>query len=175
MYVNHALAEISKRHLPRIQYRRVAGGDIRQDGYPFILDLEDPRMQRGEQTISSHQRRDMALAFAIGSVSVSNTITLVKNEMLIGNGIAQPARVLAAKVAILVAHDSKHDTKGAVAYSDSFFPEADGPGVLADAGISAIFASSGSVKDAVVREACHNRDIVLWQLDDKICRGFARH
>lgn len=175
MFQNPELERVSNSHLPRIQYRRVGGGFIRQDGYPFILDLDDPKMERGGADLTTNQKRDLALAFAIGSTSVSNTITLVKNEMLVGNGVGQQARVRAARVAIMIAEEGKHDLNGAVAYSDSFFPEPDGPLVLADAGVNVIFASSGSIKDAIVRNACTERGVALWQLPDSVCRGFFHH
>ncbi len=175
MFQNPVLARVSREYLPRIQYRRVGGGFIRQDGYPFVLDIEDSRMEKGGTTLTTSQKRDMALAFAIGSTSVSNTITIVKNEQLFGNGVGQQARVRAARVALMIAQEGKHDVNDAVAYSDSFFPEPDGPLVLADAGIKTIFASSGSVKDAIVRAALAEKNVAFWQLPDTVCRGFFHH
>ena len=126
---------------------------------------------------------DLILAWAIGSNANSNTITIVKDGKLIGNGVGQQDRVGAAKLAIMRADDAsfalsgndRADLNGAVAYSDSFFPFSDGPEVLIDRGIKTIFATSGSVNDKEVIEFCKNRGVTLVMYSDKIARGFAWH
>ena len=47
---------------------------------------------------------------------------------------------------------------GSVAASDAFFPFADGPQILIDAGVRAIVQPGGSVRDAEVGEACRAED-----------------
>ena len=123
------------------------------------------------------------LAWAIGSNANSNTITIVKDGKLIGNGVGQQDRVGAAKLAIMRADDAsfalsgqeRAKLEGAVAYSDSFFPFSDGPEVLIDRGIKTIFATSGSVNDKEVIEFCKNRGVTLVMYPDKTARGFAWH
>ena len=65
--------------------------------------------------------------------------------------------------------------KGAVAYSSSFFPFEDGPKALIDAGIKAIFSTSGSVNDAKVQRLCEENGVMLYQLPDTMARGFFGH
>ena len=126
----------------------------------------------------------MILASAIGATSNSNTITIVRDGRLVGNGVGQQDRVGAAKLAISRADDAAHsldeskneaDLAGSVCYSDSFFPFADGPKVLIDRGIKTIFATSGSVHDGEVIDFCKNAGATLVMFPDKIARGFAWH
>jgi len=46
---------------------------------------------------------------------------------------------------------------------------------LAEAGIRAIFASSGSVHDPEIQNFCRKKKIVLYFFPDKLGRGFFSH
>ncbi|MCC6563709.1 hypothetical protein IT087_02345 [Candidatus Uhrbacteria bacterium] len=175
MLVNPALLEVSAAMLPNAQYRAMRfGGFMRQNGDPFILDLKHPDMKKGGD-LTSGQMRDMVIAWAVGSSSVSNTIALVRDGMLVANAVGQQSRVRAAKLALMIAGESGHNVHEAVGYSDSFFPFPDGMLALAEAGVKVIFASNGSVNDKSVFAAAQEKGVMLWTLPDKICRGFARH
>lgn len=52
--------------------------------------------------------------------------------------------------------------RGSVAASDAFFPFADGPQVLIDAGVIAIVEPGGSVRDDEVIEACDKAGVALY-------------
>ena len=145
-----------------------------QPNYTFVPNFNQKEFNK-YGTATQIQERDMILAWAIGSTSNSNTITLVKNGQLISNGVGQQDRVGAAQLAITRAKRSGHDVTGAVAYSDSFFPFPDGPQVLIEAGIAAIFTSSGSVRDRAIIEVCTKNDVVLYMIPDQIGRGFFGH
>jgi phosphoribosylaminoimidazolecarboxamide formyltransferase/IMP cyclohydrolase len=151
-----------------------AGRFIIQPTYSFILNLKDERLEKSGD-ISAEEQGDILLGWAVGSTSDSNTITLVKNGMVIGNAVGQQDRVGACELALSRARRGGHDTNGAVAYSDSFFPFPDGPKVLVDAGIKVIFATSGSKNDKVVREFCQSRGVALWTIPDAVGRGFFGH
>ncbi len=157
---------------PRFRY--VRGGFLRQPNYTFVPLLKDPGLQKFGAA-SEQELTDMLLAWAIGSTSNSNTITLVKNGELLGNGVGQQDRVGAAKLAIERAERSKHDLAGAVAYSDSFFPFPDGPKELIDRGVKAILTSSGSVRDKETIALCEGRGVVLYMVPDAAGRGFFGH
>jgi phosphoribosylaminoimidazolecarboxamide formyltransferase/IMP cyclohydrolase len=175
LIVNPALANLTEDSLDTMpRYRMVRGGFLRQPNYTFVLDLSDPRMVTHGLVLPG-ERPDLVLAWAIGATSNSNTITLIRGNKLIGNGVGQQDRVGAAKLAVEKAIRSEHLIAGAVAYSDSFFPFPDGPLVLADAGVRVIFASSGSVRDKEVIEACRSRDVTLCLMPDADCRGFYSH
>lgn len=154
--------------------RPVRGGVLEQPNYTFVLDMGAPGVEV-HGTLTGQQRSDLLLAWAVGSTSNSNTITLVRDGQLLGNGVGQQDRVGGCALAVTRARDAGHDTTGAVAYSDSFFPFPDGPQVLIDAGISAIFSTSGSVRDDAVREAVLGAGVALAQLPDRAARGFFGH
>lgn len=160
---------------PRFRY--VRGGFLRQPNYTYILDLDgaDAFLADGRNDPIRDRWMDLILAWAIGSTSNSNTITLTKGGKLIGNGVGQQDRVGAAKLAVERARRSGHDTARSVAYSDSFFPFTDGPEVLANAGVEIILASGGSVKDNEVRDFCLSRGMSLILVPDAKARGFFGH
>lgn len=172
---SRALAKLSKDSLDKSRrFRNIRGGMLAQDNYTFIFDRQSTQLQ-AHGKVNLKQLRDMVLAWAIGSTSNSNTITLVKNGMLIGNGVGQQDRVSAAELALKRARDGAHDAAGAVAYSDSFFPFPDGPLVLAQAGVSAILATHGSINDKQVAQALKKKGVVFYTLRDSSARGFYAH
>jgi phosphoribosylaminoimidazolecarboxamide formyltransferase/IMP cyclohydrolase len=156
------------------RFRYVRGGFLTQPNYTFVLDLQAPDIEAvpvGEP-LTAAETDSLLLAWAIGSTSISNTITLVRDRMLIGNGVGQQSRVRAAQVALLHARESGHLVEGAVAYSDSFFPFPDAVRVLADAGVRVIFASSGSVRDAEVKDEMRRLGVRARLKPDAAVRGF---
>ena len=157
---------------PRFRY--VRGGFLRQPNYTFVLNLKDPQVAKIGR-LTPEQEENLLLAWAIGSTSNSNTITLVKNGYLIGNGVGQQDRVGGCVLALRRARDARHKTKESFVYSDSFFPFTDGPEILSEAGVKAIFASSGSVRDSEVQDFCREKDMVLYLIPDKLGRGFFGH
>lgn len=191
--VNPALAELSATSLDSARrLRPVRGGTLEQPNYDFVLDLKADYIQaHGE--VSDQQKQDMILGWAIGCTSNSNTIALIKNGQLIGNGVGQQDRVGAGQLAltrttnvipelqdegnniILKVRLDKNKLAGAVAYSDSFFPFPDGPELLAKAGIKAFLTSSGSVGDASVIKTLTDNGASIIMLPDKIGRGFYLH
>ncbi len=172
--VNPALDELvgTLDRAPRFRY--VRGGFLAQPNYTFVPDFKlGGIVKYGIAT--PEQEAYMMLAWAVGSTSNSNTITLVKDDQLIGNGVGQQDRVGAANLAIARARRSGHDVAGAVAYSDSFFPFPDGPQVLIDAGVKAIFTSSGSINDRLTIELCEKHGVALYMVPDNVGRGFFGH
>jgi phosphoribosylaminoimidazolecarboxamide formyltransferase/IMP cyclohydrolase len=174
---NPTLAALSKEHLEGgYQCRSVRKGYLVQDRDTQVLDLRDPRMNiHGERR--EYLEDDLAMAAAFCRTSNSNTITLLKDGMLLGQGVAQTSRVRAAEVAVYNAKKSGHKKRleGSVAVSDSFFPFPDGVQVLAKAGVKAIFSTSGSVRDEDVRKYCKRKGIALYQLPDTSARMFFGH
>jgi phosphoribosylaminoimidazolecarboxamide formyltransferase/IMP cyclohydrolase len=198
--VNPALGNLSKDSIDNHRrFRYVRGGFLSQPNYNFILDFNHPSPAlplkgregavipppaggrlgggavEGIGKTSDQQKSDLLLAWAVGSTSNSNTVTIVKDGMLLGNGVGQQDRVGCCQLAIKRATDAGHQTKGAVAYSDSFFPFVDGVETLSQAGISAIFATSGSVRDGEVKDFCKEKNIALYLVPDSEARGFFGH
>mgnify|MGYP003392998147 CR=1 FL=1 len=151
------------------RFRYVRGGFMMQPNYTFVPELKN---------------ENIILAWAVGCTSNSNTITLVKDGRLVGNGVGQQDRVGAAKLAIFRADDAakfadmnatQADLENAVAYSDSFFPFPDAPEVLINRGIKTIFSTSGSVNDEKIIELCKQRGVELILIPDSEARGFYQH
>ena len=191
--VNPALAKLGEKSLDNSRRSRpVRGGSLVQPNYTYVTDFKADYMQE-YGTFTQQERKDLILAWAVGSTSNSNTITLVKNGQLIGNGVGQQDRVGAGQLALsrttiampelknvgskfnLIIKLDKTKLKGAVAYSDSFFPFPDGPSLLADAGITAILTSSGSVADKTVIDALTKKGVRLVMVPDTMGRGFYAH
>ncbi|HET6510315.1 MAG TPA: hypothetical protein VFG42_26210 [Baekduia sp.] len=175
LLANPALGALDRSSLdaaPRT--RPVRGGVLEQPNYTFVLDLDAPEVE-ATAPLSDAQRHDLLLAWAVGATSNSNTITLVRDGALIGNGVGQQDRVSCCALAITRATDAGHAIAGAVAYSDSFFPFPDAPQTLIDAGIAAVFSTSGSVRDDLVRQAFRDAGVPLAQLPDRAARGFYAH
>ncbi|GIJ65276.1 bifunctional phosphoribosylaminoimidazolecarboxamide formyltransferase/IMP cyclohydrolase [Virgisporangium ochraceum] len=102
---------------------------------------------------------DLVFAWrAVRSVK-SNAILLASGGASVGVGMGQVNRVDSARLAVARAGDR---AAGSVAASDAFFPFADGPQVLIDAGIRAIVQPGGSVRDAEVVEAATKAGITMY-------------
>ena len=109
------------------------------------------------------ERRDLDLAWRLCRGVVSNAIVLVRGGMLIGIGSGQVSRVDACRGAVDKARQFQGEAgaTGAVAASDAFFPFADGPRVLLDAGVTAIVQPGGSMRDAEVLRAVEAADAAM--------------
>ena len=139
-------------------YRVDELGSIRTAGGAVLVTAPDdstddpsewPVMTRRPPTDA--ERADLDLAWRLCRAVVSNAIVLVRDGMLVGLGSGQVSRVDACRQAVAKAerfHAATGGARGAVAASDAFFPFADGPQVLLDAGVSAIVQPGGSLRDA---------------------------
>jgi len=175
--VNPAILKAGLNSLDKTErFRYVRGGFLTQPNYTFIPNLS--------RTVLDSMLKDVVLAWAIGSTSNSNTITIVKEGRLYGNGVGQQDRVGAAKLAIFRADDAakfanpinnQANLENAVAYSDSFFPFPDAPEVLISRGIKTILSTSGSVNDEKTIELCETKGVNLIMLPDTEARGFYQH
>jgi phosphoribosylaminoimidazolecarboxamide formyltransferase/IMP cyclohydrolase len=102
---------------------------------------------------TDRELEDLDLAWRLCRGVVSNAIVLVRDGMLVGLGSGQVSRVDACRQAVEKARtfQAEHGgASGAVAASDAFFPFADGPAVLLEAGVTAIVQPGGSIRDAEV-------------------------
>ena len=84
---------------------------------------------------------------------------MAKSGASVGVGMGQVNRVDSAKLAIDRAGDR---AQGCVAASDAFFPFADGLQILLAAGVSAVVAPGGSVRDAEVIEAAKSAGVPMF-------------
>jgi phosphoribosylaminoimidazolecarboxamide formyltransferase / IMP cyclohydrolase len=89
----------------------------------------------------------------------SNAILLAADRASVGIGMGQVNRVDSCRLAVERAGDR---AAGSVAASDAFFPFADGPQILIDAGVRAIVQPGGSVRDAEVIEAVRAAGVAMY-------------
>ena len=88
------------------------------------------------------------LEFAWAAVrAVKSNASAGPRRCLVGVGMGQVNRVDSCRLAVQRAGER---VRGSVAASDAFFPFADGPQILLDAGVSAIVQPGGSVRDEEV-------------------------
>ncbi len=175
LFTNPSLGELGEIDLPKgTVVRDLLGGLIEQPRNQFVLQISDGRMEI-TGTLDAERAEDLILAWAIGSSSNSNTITVARGGMLLANAVGQQNRWFAAYLVRMIAGLLGHDLTGATAYSDSFFPFPDGPLALVEAGIAFIFASRGSRQDEQVKEAIVSRGVGFATLPDGVCRGFYGH
>lgn len=140
--------------------RLISGGLLLQDADRFPDDIES--VATNWELVSGERPEDMTgLIFAWKSCRAvkSNAIVLAKDSATVGIGMGQVNRVDSCRLAIERAGDR---VVGSVAASDAFFPFADGPQVLIDAGVSAIVQPGGSVRDDEVVKAARDAGVTMF-------------
>jgi phosphoribosylaminoimidazolecarboxamide formyltransferase/IMP cyclohydrolase len=144
-----------------VEIRPVSGGLLMQSVDLVTADGDEPKawtLQTGD-AVDDATMRDLEFAWrAVRSVK-SNAILLANDEATVGIGMGQVNRVDSCRLAVSRAGDR---AKGSVAASDAFFPFADGPGVLIEAGVRAIVQPGGSVRDDETIEACQAAGVTLY-------------
>ncbi|MBI2266319.1 MAG: bifunctional phosphoribosylaminoimidazolecarboxamide formyltransferase/IMP cyclohydrolase [Armatimonadetes bacterium] len=142
---------------PFVDYKRVRGGILVQEGDVRILSEEDLRIVTEAQP-SPEQLEEMLFAWKVCQASKSNTIVITRDRQLVGSGVGQQDRLRCCRLA---AEKAAERARGAVCASDGFFPFPDGPEALMDAGVAAILQPCGSIRDGEVFEACNHRGVSM--------------
>lgn len=102
---------------------------------------------------------DLAFAWKACRSVKSNAILLASDGASVGVGMGQVNRVDSARLAVSRAGER---AEGSVAASDAFFPFADGPRILIDAGVRAIVEPGGSIRDEEVVAAAEATGVTLY-------------
>ena len=106
---------------------------------------------------------DLQFAWRAVRAVKSNAILLARDGASVGIGMGQVNRVDSCHLAVSRANAGGVErARGAVAASDAFFPFADGLQVLLDAGVQAVVAPGGSVRDAEVVEAAERAGVTMY-------------
>jgi phosphoribosylaminoimidazolecarboxamide formyltransferase/IMP cyclohydrolase len=145
-----------------LQYRSIAGGMLVQT--PDLVGLNEDQWKVVTQRAPTEaETADLRLAWLIAKHTKSNAISIVKDGMLLGNGAGQMSRVMSCRIATWLAKENGHAEQlpGSVAASDAFFPFADGPQLLIDAGVTALIQPGGSKRDADTIKLCDERGIAM--------------
>ncbi len=103
---------------------------------------------------------DLQFAWRAVRAVKSNAILLARDGASVGIGMGQVNRVDSCHLAVTRAGEER--ARGAVAASDAFFPFADGLQVLLDAGVRAVVAPGGSMRDAEVVEAAQAAGVTMY-------------
>jgi len=109
--------------------------------------------------VEDEVRDDLVFAWRACRAVKSNAILLARDGASVGVGMGQVNRVDSAQLA---ARRAGGRSVGSVAASDAFFPFADGLQVLLDAGVSAVVAPGGSVRDDEVIAAAQAAGVSLY-------------
>ena len=103
---------------------------------------------------------DLAFAWRAVRAVKSNAILLARDGASVGIGMGQVNRVDSCQLAVTRAGQER--ARGAVAASDAFFPFADGPQILLDAGVTAIVQPGGSMRDAETIAAATAAGVTMY-------------
>ena len=141
--------------------RPISGGLLIQDTDLINAGGDDSKNweQVSGAAISAELMRDLKFAWRSVRSVKSNAILLAKNGASVGVGMGQVNRVDSARLAV---DRAGNRAEGSVAASDAFFPFADGLQILLDAGVSAVVAPGGSVRDNEVIAAARSADIAMF-------------
>ncbi|NNG40067.1 bifunctional phosphoribosylaminoimidazolecarboxamide formyltransferase/IMP cyclohydrolase [Flexivirga sp. ID2601S] len=108
-----------------------------------------------EQTLA-----DLQFAWRAVRAVKSNAILLAADGASVGVGMGQVNRVDSCELAVDRAGAER--ARGSVAASDAFFPFPDGLQVLIDAGVKAVVAPGGSLRDQAVIDAATEAGLTMY-------------
>ncbi|MCW2737566.1 bifunctional phosphoribosylaminoimidazolecarboxamide formyltransferase/IMP cyclohydrolase [Nocardioides sp.] len=143
------------------EVRSISGGLLLQARDVISAEGDDPAawtLATGEAA-SAEVLSDLAFAWRACRSVKSNAILLAADGASVGIGMGQVNRVDSCRLAVERAGER---ASSAVAASDAFFPFADGPQILIDAGVKAIVQPGGSVRDAEVVAACEAAGVTMY-------------
>lgn len=148
---------LTSRTNPQSLIREINGGFLIQS--PDSLTQDDPWVLVAGPASNETELQDLRFAWISVARCRSNSVLIAKDRATLGIGVAEVNRLDAARDAIARAGER---AIGAVAASDGFFPFPDGLEALASAGVKAIVAPSGSIRDAEVIDAAKRVGVTLY-------------
>ena len=148
-------------HLSRVELRPVSGGALLQETDLINAPGDSPAgwKQVSGETLAPDVMADLEFAWRSVRAVKSNAILLAKDGASIGIGMGQVNRVDSAKLAVDRAGDR---VAGTVAASDAFFPFADGLEILLRAGVVAVVAPGGSIRDEEIIAAAQAAGVAMF-------------
>lgn len=157
---NRVILKRNEIELNSKQFKTLLNGVIEQDK-DLIIEGPEQMTTVTEKAPTTQELKDLHFANKIVKHTKSNTIVLVKDDVLIASGVGQTSRVDALKQAIEKAGSFGFSVKGAVMASDAFFPFPDCVEIAADAGVTAVLQPGGSIKDADSVEKANEKGIAM--------------
>jgi len=128
-----------------------------------------------EFTPTKDQLNDLLCAWYVNINVRSNGVVILKNGQTLSVGTGEQDRVGATEQAIMKyrqKYQGKETIENAVMASDGFFPFPDAIEIAAEAGIKAIIAPAGSLKDAEIIKRANELKIALMHAPERI---FSHH
>ena len=156
------VADMNRPEGPATELKPISGGVLVQEADHFQADGDDPatwELLAGEAA-DAETLADLAFAWRACRAVKSNAILLANGGAAVGIGMGQVNRVDSCRLAV---ERSDGRAQGAVAASDAFFPFADGPQILIDAGVRAIVQPGGSIRDEETIEACRKAGVTMYR------------
>jgi phosphoribosylaminoimidazolecarboxamide formyltransferase/IMP cyclohydrolase len=121
------------------------------------------------------QKKDLLIAWYMNISVRSNGVVIVKNGGALAVGTGEQDRVGAVEQAIWK-YENKYEgpetIQGAAMASDGFFPFPDAVEVAAAAGVTAIVAPAGSIRDAQVIARANELGVALFHAPERV---FSHH
>ncbi|GGK64968.1 bifunctional phosphoribosylaminoimidazolecarboxamide formyltransferase/IMP cyclohydrolase [Ornithinimicrobium pekingense] len=148
-----------------VETRPISGGLLMQSVDAVDAQVEDGGDDASRWRVVAGEPADEAtladLQFAWRAVRAtkSNAILLASDGASVGIGMGQVNRVDSCHLAVSRAGER---AAGSVASSDAFFPFADGLQVLLDAGVRAVVAPGGSIRDEEVVAAAREAGVTMY-------------
>ena len=137
--------------------RQISGGFLVQDTDPRHVDTSAWQVVTTARP-TADQLRDCVTAWITCAAVSSNAIVLVNDGAAVGIGGGQQNRIDAARLAC---ERAGNRALGSVAASDAFFPFADGPQMLINAGVAVIVQPGGSQRDDESIALANNSGIAM--------------
>ncbi|MGI9131252.1 MAG: bifunctional phosphoribosylaminoimidazolecarboxamide formyltransferase/IMP cyclohydrolase [Candidatus Nanopelagicaceae bacterium] len=155
------ILEIADYKIAKEELRPISGGLLIQETDLIDANGDDSAnwQQVSGEKVSAEVLRDLQFAWRSVRSVKSNAILLAKAGASVGVGMGQVNRVDSAKLAVARAGERSANS---VAASDAFFPFADGLQILINAGVKAVVAPGGSVRDAEVIEAATKANVAMF-------------
>jgi phosphoribosylaminoimidazolecarboxamide formyltransferase/IMP cyclohydrolase len=144
---NRVILQRNAVELSKKQFKTLLNGVIEQDK-DLIIEGPEQMTTVTDKAPTAQELKDLFFANKIVKHTKSNTIVLVKDDVLIASGVGQTSRVDALRQAIEKAAAFGFSIKGAAMASDAFFPFPDCVEIAAEAGITVVLQPGGSIKDA---------------------------
>jgi len=144
---NRVILQRNDVELNKKQFKTLLNGVIEQDK-DLVIEGPEQMTTVTDKAPTAQELKDLHFANKIVKHTKSNTIVLVKDDVLIASGVGQTSRVDALRQAIEKAASFGFSIKGSAMASDAFFPFPDCVEIAADAGITAVLQPGGSIKDA---------------------------
>jgi phosphoribosylaminoimidazolecarboxamide formyltransferase/IMP cyclohydrolase len=149
-----------------LEMKPISGGLLlqSQDTTRSLGDNPETWKKVAGEDLSEDEFEDLVFAWRAARGVKSNAILIAKNQATVGIGMGQVNRVDASYLAVKRAGEKAH---GAVAASDAFFPFPDGLEILIAAGVKAVVAPSGSLKDDEVIQSASAAGITFYHTDTR--------